>query len=209
MKNSLILALWLIGSTVMAQKNIEKTISFSGRQSVKMNIQIADSIHIKTWNRPEVSVIALINMNDNADNDAYETSFNESGSTIVIDAGIKKDYFKKKNCCCDGMITWKVMIPENVPFEVETINGNITVNGKTSEIKAKSISGFIDWEVTAGRKADLEMKTITGTMYSDLDLAAHEGSNGIPQVISKDLNGGGVPVTLETISGDIFCRKSK
>jgi DUF4097 and DUF4098 domain-containing protein YvlB len=106
------------------------------------------------------------------------------------------------------MITWKVMIPENTPFYVETINGNITVTGKTSEISAKSISGFIDWEVTPGRKADLEMKTISGTMYSDLSLTNESGNNGIPQVVEEDLNGGGIPVRLETISGDIFCRKS-
>jgi len=209
MKNIVILALWVIVTPIMAQKNIEKTISFTGKQSIEMNIQIADSISIGTWNRPEIQVNASINLNDNVDNDAYETSFNEGGSKVVIKAGIKEEYFKENQCCCKGMITWNVMIPENTPFNVETINGNITVTGKTTEISAKSISGFIDWEVTPGRKADLEMKTISGTMYSDLALGSQSGNNGIPQVISEDLNGGGIPVKLETISGDIFCRESR
>jgi hypothetical protein len=209
MKNIVILALWVMVSPIMAQKDIEKTIGFSGKQSIEMNIQIADSINIETWNRPEIQVSASINLNDNEDNDAYETSFNETGNKVVIKANIKKEYFKEHNCCCKGMIIWKVMIPENTPINVETIDGNITVKGKTTEISAKSISGFIDWEVTPGRKADLEMKTISGTMYSDMALSNQNGTNGIPQVISENLNGGGIPVTLETISGDIFCRKSK
>jgi hypothetical protein len=209
MKNIMILAVWVIVTPVMAQKKIEKTISFNGKESIEMDIQIADSINIETWNRPEIQVTASINLNDNADNEVYETSFREEASTVIIKANIKKDYFNENKCCCNGMVTWKVMIPEGTPFNVETINGNITVRGKTTEISAKSISGFIDWEVTPGRKAELEMKTISGTMYSDLTLDREKGNNGIPQVISEDLNGGGRPVTLETISGDIFCRKSK
>jgi hypothetical protein len=209
MKNIIILALWAVVSPVLAQKNIEKKISFSGKESIEMNIQIADSISIETWNRPEIQLYASVNLNNNEDNDAYETSFNEVGSKIVIKAGIEKEYLKDKECCCRGMITWKVMIPENVPFNVETINGNITINGKTEEIRAKSISGFIDWEVTPGRKAKLEMKTISGTMYSDLELGRHDDSSSIPQFISEDLNGGGTTVSLETTSGDIFCRKAE
>jgi len=209
MKNIMILAVWVIVTPMMAQKNIEKKISFSGKESIEMDIQIADSISIETWNRTEIQIRASINLNDNADNDKYETSFNEEASKVIIKANIIKDYFNNNKCCCNGMITWKVIIPENTPFTIETINGNITVRGKTTEINAKSISGFIDWEVTPSRKADLEMKTITGTMYSDMELEREKGNNGIPQVISEELNGGGFPVALETISGDIFCRKSE
>ncbi len=208
MKTILILAIWVIVTPVMAQKKIEKMISFNGKQSIEMDIQIADSISIETWNRPEIQVMASINLNDNADNDAYETSFGEEAGAVIIKANIKKDYLKMNKCCCDGMITWKVIIPENTPFHVETINGNITVRGKTAKINAKSISGFIDWEVLPGHKADLEMKTITGTMYTDLGLEKQKSGNDISQVISEVLNGGGLPVVLETISGDIFCRKS-
>lgn len=209
MKSIVLLALWVIVLPVTAQKTIEKKISFSGKESIEMNIQIADSISIKTWNRPEVQVYVSVNMNDNADNEAYETSFDEGGKKVLIKANFKEKYFDKKKCCCEGMITWNLMIPENTPFFVETINGNITINGKTEKVIAKSISGFIDWEVMPGRKADLEMQTISGTMYTDLDLGYHSTNSGIPQSVSQSLNGGGIPVKLETISGDIFCRKAE
>ncbi|HWB93007.1 MAG TPA: hypothetical protein VG605_14185, partial [Puia sp.] len=95
-----------------------------------------------------------------------------------------------------------------VDFSVETINGNITIAGNTAEIRAKSISGFIDLAISPDRKADLKMHTITGTMYSNIELPP---SRRIKQVgggsVTAELNNGGKPITLETISGDIFFRK--
>jgi hypothetical protein len=208
MKACILLAVWVIMTPVTAQTNIEKTIGFQGKTSVKMDIQIADSIVISTWNRQEVGVKALVNLNDNKDNEAYVTSFDTQGDQVVITAKIKEEYFKKHNNCCDeSMITWKVLIPQNAPFSVETINGNIVITGSTTEIKAKTISGFIDWAVANGRKADLKMSTISGMLYSNLDLKFSGNNNQIPQSVNQSLNGGGYPVKLETISGDIYCRK--
>jgi hypothetical protein len=211
MKNIILfLALWMIISPVMAQKNIDKHINFTGKESLILNIQIADSIAIHTWNKEEVFTKATVNINDNKDNEAYLTSFDETGKTVKIKAYFEDDYFKgNKNCCMESNICWEIYIPENTVFSVETINGNITIDGITTDIKAKTISGFIDWKVLPNRKADLELKTISGTLYSDLEIAPDNKSNSFPQVISQKLNNGGYMVNLETISGDIFCRKSK
>ena len=210
MKNTLLfIALWMILSPVTAQKDIEKHIPFSGKKSLELNIQIADSIAIHTWNKQEVYVRATVNLNDNKDNEAYRTSFDEEGQMVRIKAFIEEDYFKgKKNCCMETMILWELYIPENTAFTAETIDGNIFIDGSTTEIRAKTISGFIDWEVLPNRKADLELKTISGTIYSDLDIAHGKAGNSFPVVISDKLNQGGYRVSLETISGDIFCRRS-
>jgi DUF4097 and DUF4098 domain-containing protein YvlB len=82
------------------------------------------------------------------------------------------------------------------------------IDGKTTAINAKTISGFIDLKVPADRKANLEMKTISGTFYSDLNISPETRDNGIPSVIRQKLNNGGEEVSLETISGDIFFRKT-
>jgi hypothetical protein len=116
-------------------------------------------------------------------------------------------------CCCsnDAQIYHVVYIPENADFSVETINGNIVISGQTAEIRAKSISGFIDLAVAPQRKAELKMHTITGTMYTNIELPA-SSSRRIKQVgggtVRADLNGeGGKSIDLETISGNIFFRK--
>jgi DUF4097 and DUF4098 domain-containing protein YvlB len=79
----------------------------------------------------------------------------------------------------------------------------------TTGIDAKTISGFIDLAMAVDRKALLEMKTISGTLYTDLDVNGTSSGNSIPVVVKHSLNNGGDPVNLETISGDIFVRKSK
>src|SRR5579872_262494 len=207
-----------VSLTLRAQKIIEKHIAFSPKDFVSMNFQISDSIRIITWKKDEVYIKSSIDVNDNQDNDAYKEVFDESGSTVNISAKLETDNVRRSsrdsgNCCCccnyKTHIYHVVYVPENVDFSVETINGNITISGNTAEIRARSISGFIDLAITSDRKADLKMHTISGTMYSNIDLPL---SRHIKQVgggsVTAELNSGGKPIDLETISGNIFFRKA-
>jgi hypothetical protein len=205
----IIIAAWLCIGTMQAQQIIEKHMDFSGKQSVSMKIQIADSINIQTWNKNEVYVKASVNINDNKDNDAYVTSFDENGNQVSINANFRENYFKgKNNCCNETDIYWQVYIPENTRFSVETINADITITGNTKDMSVKSISGYIDLAVPESKKADIDFSTISGTMYSNHKLALNKMHSGIPSKISEKMNAGGDPIKLETISGDIFFRKS-
>jgi hypothetical protein len=195
--------------TIHGQQKIEKHMSFSGKGSLVMDIQISDSIKIHTWNKNEVFVTASISINENKDNDAYETSFDDSGNSVVIKSKFRNNYFKgNDHCCVKSEIYWEVYMPENTDFTVETIDGNITITGKTDKMKIKSISGFIDLAVPATQSADLEFSTISGTIYSNHDLKYRTMHSGIPSEINGKLNNGGSLINLETISGDIFFRKS-
>ena len=225
MKNSILIALLCIGSLAStAQKIIEKHIAFSPKNFVSMNFQISDSIHIVTWKKDEVYIRSSINVNDNQNNDDYKMVFDESGSTINVSAKLETDNIRRSgkdsnnnnnNCCCccnnyHTKIFHEVFVPENVDFSVETINGNIIIAGNTAEIRARSISGFIDLAIAPDRKAEVKMHTITGTMYSNIDLLP--ANRHIKQVgggsISAQLNGGGnKSIDLQTISGNIFFRK--
>jgi len=197
-----------------AQKVIEKHLNFASNQSIKLNIQIADSIRIITWNKNEVYTKASVNINDNKDNDVYLTEFNDKGNTVEVKANFddkkKVGYNDSCHCCCNykSHIYWDIYIPEQSDFAVETIDGNIIIEGNTKEIKAHSISGFIDLSFAASRKADLKMSTISGTIYTDLAMDTPSKRNGGNDVDAA-YNGGGEDVDLETISGDIFLRKSK
>ena len=231
MKKNILFALLCIGFlTTRAQKIIDKHIPFSPKDFVAMNFQISDSIRIMTWKKDEVYIHSSIDVNDNQDNDDYKMVFEESGQMVNVSAKLDGNHIRRRRsgdstrrsgdttinlnnccCCCDNYrthIIHVVYVPENVDFSVETINGNITIVGNTAEIRAKSISGFIDLAIASERKADLKMHTISGTMYSNIELPA---SRRIKQVgggtVSAELNSGGKPIVLETISGDIFFRK--
>lgn len=205
----LLVVSWLCLCPVQAQQIIEKHIAFSEKDALTLKIQIADSIKVQTWNKNEVFVKASVNINENKDNEAYVTSFDEDGNDVVVNANFKESYFKgKKNCCNETDIYWEVYMPENTRFSVETINANITVSGKTKEMNVKSISGYIDLSVPSAKQANLDFSTISGRMYSNLDITTEKRHNGIPMKVNEKLNNGGDHIKLETISGDIFIRKS-
>jgi hypothetical protein len=207
--SAIFIAALVCSSTTLAQQITEKHINFSGKENLNLNIQIADSIDIQTWNRNEIYLKASVNINENKDNEAYLISFDETGNTVEVNANFKKDYFKgKDNCCCKSDIRWKVMVPSKTSFSLETINGNISIAGETLGMKVKSISGFIDLAVPENRQADIEFSTITGTIYSNQDLVLKEMNKSSHSTIREQLNNGGPLIKLETISGDIFFRKS-
>jgi hypothetical protein len=200
---------WLCFAPVEAQLIIEKHMDFSGKESLMLKIQIADSINIQTWNKNEVYIKASVNINENKDNEAYLTSFDESGNSLTVNAKFRDKYFKGKNNCCNNTdIYWQVFIPEKTRFSVETINANVTITGQTKEMKIKSISGSIDLSVPSNKQAFLEFSTISGRMYSNHEIALNKLHSGIPLKISEKLNNGDDPINLETISGDIYFRKS-
>ena len=204
----LFIALLCFG-TIHAQQKIEKRFPLTGKGSVELNIEIADSISIQTWSSNEVYVTASVNINENKDNDAYLTSFEDAGNTVKVNAKFRDNYFKgRKDCCIESDIFWNVFIPEKTDCTVETINADLTIKGETGEMKIKSISGYIDLSVPETRSANLEFSTISGTVYTNHNLLPDKMKNGVPSVIRETMNNGGPLLNLETISGDIFFRKS-
>ncbi|HLZ85632.1 MAG TPA: hypothetical protein VKQ52_00275 [Puia sp.] len=226
MKNSILIALFCVGLLpAQAQKIVEKHLPFAANGFVSMNFQISDSIRILTWKKNEVYVHSSIDVNDNQNNDDYTMVFDETGNTISVSGKLETEKIRRSrkdssgnhhyngDCCCccnwDTRIIHEVYIPENADFSVETINGNIIITGNTAEIKAHSISGYIDLAIAPDRKAEVKMHTISGTMYSNIELPS--ASRGVRHVgggsVTADLNGGGKRIDLETISGNIFFRK--
>jgi hypothetical protein len=206
---TILVVMWLCFASARAQQIIEKHIDFSGKESLSLKIQIADSINVQTWNKNEVYLKASVNVNENKDNDAYVTSFDETGKTVIVNANFRDKYFKgKKNCCNETDIYWQIFIPEKTKFSVETIDANVTITGQTREMNVKSISGYIDLTEPASKQADIYFSTISGRIYSNHELALNKLHSGIPMKITEKLNNGGDPIKLETISGDIYFRKS-
>jgi len=196
-------------STINAQKVIERHMDFTQKKNVILNIQIADSIRIITWNKNEVYLKASVDVNDNKNNDDYKFTFNESTGNIDVSAKFDfKKMEKECNCNCETKIYCDVFIPENAGLSVETINGNIIISGKTAEIKAHSISGFVDLTLSPDRKADFKLNTISGTIYSNISMNTTNSRSATTSIIDR-YNGGGTPIDIETISGDIFFRKAE
>ena len=203
----------LITGILYAQTIIEKSFEFNQKESVSLNIQIADSIKVIPWDKNEVSLWASVNVNDNKDNDHYKWTFDNSGNAIRISSEMD-DYLKnssnKRNCCCNNIEVYcELHIPANARLSIETINGDLIFTGSPKELHAKTISGFIDLTAPGNLKADMDFKTVTGTIYTNFALNTGTPKRSVTTDFSTSLNGGGNPVNLETISGNIYFRKAE
>ncbi|HEX9511668.1 MAG TPA: hypothetical protein VF939_14360 [Puia sp.] len=224
--NLWLLICWVGFSPASAQKIVEKHIDFSQKNLVVLNIQIADSILVHTWNKNEVYVKASIDVNDNKDNDLYKMVFGDSGNTVAVVAKLDYDKAarnrKDSGNCCNGAriygdyyctrthISCEVYLPENTDLSVESISANIIIAGRNAAIRAHTISGFVDLTMAPEFKADLKLNTVTGTVYTNMAMnIPSRNTRTVATRITDLVNGGGKPIDLETVSGDIFLRKSK
>jgi hypothetical protein len=100
----------------------------------------------------------------------------------------------------------------------KSIGGDVTVVfSNLSQQKPSNISvigSIVDVSLPADTKVNLRMKSMSGEIYTDFDLAIDNDKQGLRKVgggnlIEGKANGGGVAMSIESIGSDIFIRKRK
>lgn len=102
------------------------------------------------------------------------------------------------------------IIANSTSGDLEITMSSLSQAGPTS---ISLVSGFIDITMPAASKANLYLSSISGEVYTDMDIQLRGDKEKSMQRIAggRDiqgtLNGGGVEMRLKTISGDIYLRK--
>jgi lia operon protein LiaG len=99
------------------------------------------------------------------------------------------------------------------PLVLSTISGDINItNSNINTAKSSSISsisGEIDITLPVKTATDLELRTVTGAIYSDFDFS--ESQKNLKKIggneMNYSLNGGGFKLSIGTVSGTIYLRK--
>lgn len=225
MKYTIAIIISLIFSlSLIAQDSIEKSATINKSTRVKMDFRFADQIIIKTWDKNEALVKAIVNINDNNDNDKFSLKVTDTGNGVEFiseiddleklsgrNTNIQQGVIVRDDDHCVHLeIDFEVFLPATAQIDLETISGNIEIIGFDSPIKAKTISGFIDVSISPQAKADISMETITGECYSNLELTFKDDPRWEHQYFGGQLeaflNGGGETIKLETVSGNIYLR---
>jgi hypothetical protein len=224
-----------------AQKVIEKSLDVTKGQRLFLNLKQASNIHIHAGAGSKMTLKASVSINQNRLNDALLLRTDQSSDEVKLTSEFDKEMLSKAQPgdCPNGgsyygdtyinngtahdrdgrsinqvcaVIEYDITVPADVNLRVATLSGNIDIAGLTGPIEAKSLSGFVDvaWPATQG--AELALKTITGEVYTDQEIAFTSEPKKNPLVgyqVRGTLKGSGPLVKLESISNDVFFRKRK
>ncbi|WP_323787005.1 hypothetical protein [Psychroserpens sp.] len=230
--NKLIIIALLSVATLHAQRHVEIKESLSKNQDVFLDFKFAQDIRVEHGNTNDIKVKASVNIDDGVGNAFFNIKTDNSSRHLKLYSDFG-DYFKnqwkdknRNNCDRTTIINYVVIVPKNVNLKIKSISGSVImdvfqgdlvtdlISGDViikkydGELRLKTISGALDVTV---KKADLRAKSLTGTIYSDLEFRKNTSSksyNGSHNRVSKQINGGTLPLEMETISGNIYIRKS-
>lgn len=205
-------------TTVAQPKKVTETVILSGQEILDLEFDFADDIIFKTWDKNEVYVEVMVEINDGEHNDIFTLRSSTSKTTIFIemDKGMWKEISKEengkwRNCSNTSTINYTVYLPSQMKLRANTISGDYTFEYFGSEMSLKTISGAIDITIPQSDAMDFKAKTISGEIYSDIEIKYPYGKEGLRQIVGQDIRGrirtGGEESSFETISGNIYLRK--
>ena len=101
------------------------------------------------------------------------------------------------------------------PVVANTVSGDIQVRFapmRQGPSSISTVSGDVDVSMPPSSKATLKLRSISGEIYTDFDLNLKSQDNMQHiggQVVDGSINGGGNALSLKTVSGDVYVRKTK
>lgn len=221
---------FMLTPLLQAQQITEKNIPIKPGQKAILDLKFAEDITIENWDKNEVYVKAEVNINNNTLNEAHTMEISNTESSVSIVTGFDENMIKtgkSSDCNENGIsqtnfngkdgysicskIKYIVYLPANTDLKVETISGNILLHNRNGSVEAKSISGFVDLSSPADKKANFYLKSISGEVYTDLDIEFDNRQENpiVGYELKGKLNGGGEIVNLESISGNVYVRKGE
>jgi len=102
------------------------------------------------------------------------------------------------------------------PITAHTSTGTITVKfssvNQSSPISITTATGDVDVSIPSNTKANLDLNSTMGTIYTDFDLEIPRKDGmkriGATRKIESKINSGGVNISLRSSTGDVYLRKS-
>lgn len=207
--------LFLICLNIIAysQRIVQKSLDLQGK-TVEMKFKFADTITIEAWDQNKVELQVSVNIGKNLYNDYYELKVGNHGNSMVLEEMVDFKTIHKISGGNDSLrsdLIYKLKVPSHLEFSLNTISGQVVLKGVLGKMTINSISGFIDYAVPSSCKAQIDLVTVTGNVYTDIKFD-EKSSKEVSWVGTKrrlTINGGSQEIVLKTVSGDIYLRKGK
>lgn len=198
-------------------KQVIKSVELTNQRNLLLDFDFADQITFEIWEKREVLIEVMVEINDGEGNDSFIllAEKNTSDIRIAMDRNawdkMAKDKGRNWDCNWQSSIDYKVFLPADLLVTAETISGDFDLTYYGTKISLKTISGAIDVTIPNQKGLDFHAKTISGEIFSDLNIAFPYGKEGLRQIVGQDIKGrvhaGGDQSEFKTISGNIYLRK--
>ena len=198
-------------------EKVTESIQLTGQSKLELAFDFADQIDFKIWDKQEVLVEVTVEIDNGEHNDIFTMTSYISDETISVEMDdqlwdkLPRNKNRDWNCNHSSRIDYLVYLPRDLEVSASTINGDYEFEFFGQPMELKTISGAIDISIPASTGLDFSAKTISGEVYSDLEIQYPEGKEGLRKIVGQDfkgrINGGGTLSLLETISGNIYLRK--
>ena len=222
MKNLTLTLILFMTIAVQAQKKLEKQTDYAG-EHVKVELALASSIQVKTWDKSSVKVEASIATEDPKYVDQYELSLEKNSSTIEIstnsEALFKKNGDERLRIDRDKFeFDYVVYVPKEVQLELSSITGDlnseylegdISIELVTGDLSIKKFKGDLNLETVTGKinlpakDTSFEAKTVMGKIYTAADPDLVTKDNFVGQEMSLKSETTTNRLRLNTVTGDI------
>lgn len=187
MRTFILFAMSLVFGFAKAQTNISRTFPVKGSQNVELKFDYPE-VKISTWNKNEIQITGIVNINDNENNDAFKIVETKNGNTITIEG----------------------LIPEikNIPNRITVHNGNekLTFKSKeeyeqyckTNKVSFNTISNGVNVDIRLEIKIPESLKTRIESTYGLVEIKDFRG-----EIVASSVYGGIDATVLEKNVGKL------
>lgn len=208
------------------QEVFERSVAFK-EQRIDLRADFASQITVSNWDKNEVMIKITYELNGGQLNEAVDIDLREQDHRIKLKLDIDEKMMRNSNvsnCDKEDAMTWgsrngvrvcsdifiEVFIPRGTELVLETVIADVLISGEYKELDLKTVTGDIDLTWPKDHGADMQMKTVNGSIYTNFDFKGTK-EKGLPIISSHEIEtvyrGGGRYVKLETVTSDIFLRK--
>jgi hypothetical protein len=151
-------------------------------------VNVAGSIAVNGWDRPEVSVTGQIG--SHVERVELTSSDHHTLVRVILPHGIGLNFGG------DGSARLTIRVPTHSSLEVSLVSSDLTVNGVSGSQQLRTVSG----DVTSDGGGAARITSVSG----DVHLSVPDGTSAQVESTSGDLtvNGAGGDVSISTMSGD-------
>jgi len=174
----------LVIPAAAAQQVFEGSAEAGDIRAVRVH-NVSGSVDFSPSEGPEVSFFA------SAEKDVETVLLQRDGSTMEVIVKLPSGSRRKTKTRLE------VKAPPGIPFEIETVSADVTVEGVTSDAKISTVSGNVSLE---GVCPVARIETVSGDVKVEGRAGSFEADTTSGNIT---LNAGGGDAEFETVSGDI------